>query len=137
MVEAMRCGLACVAPDIPTGIHWTLSQGGGWLYQARSPEAAAKALVEATRNRELLLHKRREALRLSAELFSPSLVEEQYLQLEAALLKLTFNGQVLNPATAAKFRLVQLSDYGARFGYALEKIAHNPGWIFSKLMGKR
>ena len=25
MVEAMRCGLACVAPDIPTGIHWTLS----------------------------------------------------------------------------------------------------------------
>ena len=83
MVEAMRCGVACVAPDIPAGIRWTLSHGGGWLYQATSPRAAANALVEAARDRDLILEKRAEALRLSVELFPPSLAEQYYPKLDA------------------------------------------------------
>jgi glycosyltransferase involved in cell wall biosynthesis len=136
MVEAMQCGLACVAPDIPAGIRWTLSQGGGWLYRADSARAAANALVEAARDRKIVLQKRREALRLSAELFPPSLADEFYPQLETSLQKLVFNGAVLDPATAPKFRAVPLAGYARRLGYAAESAAHAPA-RFLKNVAKR
>src|SRR5207244_4650774 len=48
MVEAMLCGLACVVPEHPDGITYALREGGGWLYDARSPRACAIALIAAT-----------------------------------------------------------------------------------------
>lgn len=111
MVEGMRCGLACVSTDIPAGIRWTLEQGGGWLYQADSPAAAAAALLKATKDRKLLLEKRREALHLAKKLFTPSVAEQQYLQLEAALAQLKFNGKVLNVSRALKFYGVSVRTY--------------------------
>jgi glycosyltransferase involved in cell wall biosynthesis len=136
MIESMRCGLACVAPDIAAGIHWTLAQGGGWLYQADSARAAAKALVEATRDRNLILQKRREALRLSLALFPPSLADEFYPQLEESIKMLKFNGNVLDVATAPKFRAVPLAGYARLIGYAVESATHSPGQ-FIKRMAKR
>jgi glycosyltransferase involved in cell wall biosynthesis len=136
LVEGMRCGLACVAPDIPAGIHWTLAQGGGWLYRADSARAAARALTEAARDRSLLLQKRREALRLSGELFSPALADECYPKLEAALRTLKFNGRALDLATAPKFRAVPLAGYARRMQYAAESVVHSPGG-FIKRMGRR
>jgi glycosyltransferase involved in cell wall biosynthesis len=111
MVEAMRCGLACVAPDIPAGIRWTLTQGGGWLYAATSPRAAAQALLAAVRDRDLLLEKRRQALDLAARLFAPDVARGQFLELEAALQNLAFNGDYLQVADAPKFRAVSLPAY--------------------------
>ena len=132
MVEAMRCGVACVAPDIPAGIRWTLSHGGGWLYKATSPRAAANALAEAARNRDLLLEKRAEAFRLAVELFPPSLAEQYYPKLEAELQKLTFNGNVLDVATAPKFKGIRASGYVQRVGYILDKAFSSPEWFFKK-----
>jgi len=137
MVEAMRCGVACVAPDIPTGIHWTLSHGGGWLYQATSPRAAAHALADAVRDRNELLEKRRAAQRISIELFSVAQAREHYLRLEESFRKLTFNGNVLDPATAPKFQDVRPADYLKRIAYAVEKAAYSPGWLLSKITGRR
>jgi hypothetical protein len=133
MVEAMRCGVACVAPDIPAGIHWTLSHGGGWLYQATSPRAAASALAEAARDRDLLLEKRTEAFRLAVELFPPSLAEQYYPKLEAAFEKLAFNGRVLDIATARRFKGIRPSGYMERVGYGLDKAFHSPDWLLNKL----
>jgi glycosyltransferase involved in cell wall biosynthesis len=137
MLEAMRCGLACVVPDIPTGIHWTLSHGGGWLYQAISPQAAANALAQAVADRNLLLQKRREALRLSFELFSTAQAAEGYRKLEAAFEKLMFNGNALDIATAPPLRLITLSGYLRRASYAFEKTANSPAWLLNKLTGRR
>jgi len=111
MVEAMRCGLACVVPDNPAGMRWTLRHGGGWLYDATSPAAAARALVDAARDRDVLLAKRREALALSGKLFSPEVAHAQFLQLEEALLQLRPNGHVLDLRTAPRFRAVGLAAY--------------------------
>ena len=111
MVEAMRCGLTCVAPDIPAGIRWTLAQGGGWLYDATSPRAAAAALREAARDRHRLLEKRREALALAEKLFAPEVAARQFLELEKALQTLKFNGHCLQIETARKFRAVSLPTY--------------------------
>lgn len=132
MVEAMRCGVACVVPDIPAGIHWTISHGGGWLYDAKSPRAAAQALAEAAKDRGLLLRKRADALRLSVELFPPTLADEYYPKLEAALLKLTSNGKVLDIATAPKMQAIQFSGYKRRVGYVVDKALGSPGWFFKK-----
>jgi glycosyltransferase involved in cell wall biosynthesis len=114
MVEAMRCGLACVVPDIPAGMRWTLRHGGGWLYAARSPAEAARALAVAARDREVLLEKRREALAVSRQLFSSQAAERQYLELEAALLQLRFNGDVLDLGRARRFRAVSVPAYARR-----------------------
>ncbi len=132
MVEAMRCGVACVVPDIPAGIHWTISHGGGWLYQAKSPRAAAMALAEAARDRDLLLEKRAEALRLAVELFPPSLAEQYYPKLEAELEKLTFNGKVLDIATAPKLQSIRFSGLKQRVAYVVEKGLNSPAWFFKK-----
>ena len=134
MVEGMRCGLACVAPDIPAGIRWTLGHGGGWLYEATSARAAAQALVEATRDREMVLQKRREALKLSAELFPASLAEEYYPRLEESMRALRFNRNVLDPATAPKFRAVPLAGYARRVKYAAESTAHSPGRFLKRIV---
>ena len=67
--------------------------------------------MTATQNRALLLEKRREALRLSFELFSSSVAEQIYLQLESSFKNLKFNGNVLNTATAPKLREIRLSGY--------------------------
>jgi glycosyltransferase involved in cell wall biosynthesis len=137
MVEAMRCGLACVAPDIPAGIRWTLSQGGGWLYRANSARNAAEALADAARDRRIILQKRSEALRLSAELFPPSLADESYPKLESLLKNLVFNGNRLDPATAPKFRAVPLAGYARRLGYAAESAAHSPARFLKNIAKRR
>ena len=111
MVEAMRCGLACVVPDIPAGMHWALERGGGWLYDAHSPRAAVDALLLATRQREVLFEKRREALHLARELFSVARAQEQFLELERCLEKLRFNGDFLQLEHAPKFRAVSIPTY--------------------------
>jgi glycosyltransferase involved in cell wall biosynthesis len=136
MVEAMRCGLACVAPDIASGIHWTLSHGGGWLYDASSPRQAAAALIDAASDRPRLLQRRRDALRLSSELFPPSLAEDYYPRLEESFRALTSNGRVLDPATAPKFRTIPLSGYGRRLSYALETARYSPGRLVSIFTGR-
>jgi len=136
LVEGMRCGLATVAPDIPAGMHWTLTQGGGWLYRADSPRAAAHALIEAVRDRSVVRQKRREALRLSADLFSPSLADEFYPKLETALRTLKFNGHALDLATAPKFRAVPLAGYARRLRYAAESAAHSPGRFLKRVAGR-
>ena len=134
LVEGMRYGLACVAPDIPAGIHWALSSGGGWMYNGGSARDAAKALVSATRDRAAVLKKRREALRLADELFSPALADEEYPKLEASLRSLKFNGRVLDPATATKFRAVPLAGYMRRMKYAAESAAHSPGRFLKRVV---
>ena len=134
LVEGMRSGLACVAPDIPAGIHWALSSGGGWMYNGGSARDAAKALVSATRDRAAVLKKRREALRLADELFSPALADEEYPKLEASLRSLKFNGRVLDPATATKFRAVPLAGYMRRMKYAAESAAHSPGRFLKRVV---
>jgi glycosyltransferase involved in cell wall biosynthesis len=111
MVEALRCGLACVVPDIPAGMRWTLQHGGGWLYEASSPSAAARALVVAARDRRVLLEKRREALALSRKLFSPEVARGHLLQLEQAFEGLRHNGDVLDLGTAPRFRAVSTAAY--------------------------
>jgi glycosyltransferase involved in cell wall biosynthesis len=111
MVEAMRCGLACVVPDIPAGMRWALQHGGGWLYAARSPAAAAAKLIEAVANRALLAQRRQEALLLSRQLFSYESAQQQSLELERTLHHIRFNGECLNIQTAPKFRAVSVSAY--------------------------
>jgi glycosyltransferase involved in cell wall biosynthesis len=111
MVEAMRCGLACVVPDIPAGMRWALERGGGWLYHARSPRDAAETLLRATRDRELLHEKRAEALQLSGELFSVDRAREQFLNLERSFETLHFNGDCLKLDRARKFRAVSVPTY--------------------------
>jgi glycosyltransferase involved in cell wall biosynthesis len=136
LVEGMRCGLATIAPDIPAGIHWALSHGGGWLYPANSARDAARALTQATQDRAAILQKRREALRLAAELFAPSIADDHYPKLEAALKTLTFNGRVLDLDTAPKFRAVPLAGYARRLKYAAESATHSPAQ-FIKRVAKR
>ncbi|HEX4140161.1 MAG TPA: glycosyltransferase [Candidatus Methylacidiphilales bacterium] len=133
MVEGMRCGLACVAPDIPAGIHWTLSQGGGWLYPATSPRAAARALLEATRDRDQVLQRRREALRLSATLFSAATADAAFAALEETWRTLRYNGRTLDLATAPAFRAIPLSGYARRLGYAAESAAHSPAQFLGRV----
>jgi glycosyltransferase involved in cell wall biosynthesis len=137
MVEGMRYGLACVAPDIPAGIRWTLGHGGGWLYRADSARAAANALVEATRDRGLILEKRREALRLSAELFPASLADEFYPKLEKSMQALKFNGNVLDLATAPKFRAVPLAGYARLLRHAAESAAHDPARFIKRVVKRK
>ena len=127
LVEGMRSGLACLAPDIPAGIHWALSSGGGWMYHGDSARDAARALIKATRDPAAVLQMRSEALRLSDELFAPALADEDYPKLEASLRTLQFNGRALDIATAPKFRAVPLTGYVRRMKYAAESAAHSPG----------
>ena len=108
MVEGMRCGLACVSTDIPAGIRWTLEQGGGWLYDANTPVQAAEALIKATRDRTVLLQKRREALQLAKKLFSPKVTEAEYVQLETSFAQLRYNGNSLDLNTAPRLHGVSV-----------------------------
>jgi glycosyltransferase involved in cell wall biosynthesis len=114
MVEAMRCGLAPVVPDIPAGMRWTLRHGGGWLYHATSPAAAARALVTAARDREVLVEKRREARALAEKLFSPDVARRQFLELEAGLQQLIRTGDVLDLDASPRFRAVSVPAYAHR-----------------------
>jgi glycosyltransferase involved in cell wall biosynthesis len=111
MVEGMRCGLACVSTDIPAGIRWTLEQGGGWLYDAKSAGDASAALLNAVKDRALILEKRREALHLARKLFNVGTAAEQYRQLDEAFAKLRFNGEALDLDRAAKFRAISVPTY--------------------------
>ncbi|PYK98642.1 MAG: hypothetical protein DME19_11720 [Verrucomicrobia bacterium] len=108
MVEAMLCGLACVVPAIPAGITHVLEKGGGWLYPAASPAAAANALIEAARDPTLLQRKKREAQGIARGMFATRAVEEQLKRLEAGVKKLTFNGNRLSIENAADMRAVPL-----------------------------
>ncbi len=126
MLEAMLRGLACVVPDIPAGIRWIIGQGGGWLYNADSPRAAADALVAATRDRTLIAKKQNEALGLSTRLFPPGQAEDYFHKLETAFQKLTWNGRALDPATAPPFRPVRWPAYLERVPVAWHKLKQSP-----------
>jgi len=108
MVEAMLCGQACVVPAIPAGMTYLLSRGGGWLYEATSPQACAAALIAATADRNLLQQRRQEAQRIARELFAMEKTERDLNALENALRRLQFNGRVLSINRARKFRNVPL-----------------------------
>jgi glycosyltransferase involved in cell wall biosynthesis len=111
MVEGMRCGLACLAPDIPAGIRWTLQQGGGWLYRADSPRACSEALLSAVKDPKLIVQKRLEAYALASRIFKPSLAEEGYLNLERQFQNLKFNGRYLSIDQASRFRAIPLRTF--------------------------
>jgi hypothetical protein len=123
MVEAMLCGVACVAPAIPAGITYLLQKGGGWMYEATDPRAAGDALFLATADRETLVEKRREAQRVARELFAPALIQEQLKRLEAQLLGLRHNGRALALARAPKFHAVPLRTFLRRKTSALVRWA--------------
>lgn len=114
MVEAMLCGEACVAPDLPGGMGYVLQQGGGWLYDAGSPRAAAEALSAAAADRAQIAARRVEAQRIARRLFAPKLVEEQLLALENMLAGLRFNGRGQSLAGAGRFWPVTLPTYARR-----------------------
>ncbi len=77
----------------------------------RHPSAAAAALLEAAKDRAVLAEKRREALAVAGKLFAPARAEQQFLQLETALASVRFNGEVLDPGRAPKFRAVSAGTY--------------------------
>ena len=107
MVEAMLCGLACVVPAIPAGITYALEKGGGWLYDAASPECCVAALLKATEDFERVQCKKAEAQRIARAMFSGSIVDEQLDRLEFGITRLSFNGQVLTLRKARKLRSVR------------------------------
>jgi glycosyltransferase involved in cell wall biosynthesis len=105
MVEAMFCGLACLAPDIPGGIRYLMSEGGGWLYAADSPRHVSDALLEAARDLSVVKRKKVEARRRIAELCGRGPVQRQYDELERSIQRVRHNGRMLDLEKAAKIRL--------------------------------
>ena len=106
MVEAMLCGLACVAPAYPAGITYVLEKGGGWLYEAKSPEKCALILRAAISDRTLLERKKGEAQRIASSLFSSSAVESDLNKLESVVSSLSFNGNCLDLEQASRMMAV-------------------------------
>jgi glycosyltransferase involved in cell wall biosynthesis len=106
MVEAMLCGLACVVPAYPAGITYALEKGGGWLYEARSPEDCVSILRSAISDRSLLERKKTEARGLAFSLFAGPLVESYLNALETGVKSLTFNGKCLELDNARRMRAV-------------------------------
>ena len=106
MVEAMLCGLACVVPEHPDGITYALREGGGWLYDARSPRACAIALIAATSSQAALIQKRREAQTIARTRLTGRVAEEQLAAFAAALPTLKSNGHRLEINHARRLRSV-------------------------------
>ena len=110
MVEAMLCGLACVVPAIPAGITYTLAEGGGWLYEATSLQAAVAALHEATSSRTRILEKKAKAQAIARTQYAKDLVESKLHRLESGLKELQFNGRSLKIDQARKLRNLRWPD---------------------------
>lgn len=106
MVEAMFCGLACVAPDIPGGVQHLIRQGGGWLYDARTPRHASEALIAAAKDGQFLEVKKKEARGLITQLCGAHVAQERYAELERAIRNVRFNGRVADLENARRIRLV-------------------------------
>lgn len=109
--QAMFCGLHCVAPDLPAGIHYVVENGGVAGYKARSPQSCVRALLESTADREWLAERKVRTRELAFKLFGPDVVERQYLRLEAVIRELRFNGRVLDIRRAPKVRWTPVWTY--------------------------
>jgi glycosyltransferase involved in cell wall biosynthesis len=105
MVEAMLCGLACVVPEVHAGISHALQDGGGWMYQARTPADAAEAVVKATADVDLLDQTGAVAQGQARKLFLNKIPVLE--QLETRLQNLKHNGQVADLSTAPRFSAVK------------------------------
>jgi glycosyltransferase involved in cell wall biosynthesis len=108
LVEAMLCGLACVVPAIPAGITFALARGGGWTYEAVSPQAGAQALLAATADPTTLRQQRVAAQRLARAAFIGEVVEKQLEQLDHELRQLVFNQRFLQIHRPRKLRWAPL-----------------------------
>ncbi len=114
LVEAMSCGVAAFVPAIRAGLTYALSKGGGWLYEAKSPEATADALGKvAALPREIATEKIK-ARHAAAELFGPAAIEQHLNHLNQVCQKLRFNGRVLEFAAARKLRRVTAATLATR-----------------------
>ena len=107
MVEAMLCGLACVVPADSGGTTYALHEGGGWLYQARSPAACAASLIAATSDPKVLIIKKQEAQAIAHNLFTGRVADEQLAAFAASLPKLRHNGNLLEIAPARRMHSVR------------------------------
>ncbi|HZR16014.1 MAG TPA: glycosyltransferase family 4 protein [Verrucomicrobiae bacterium] len=110
MVEAMSCGLACVVPCISPGIKFILAKGGGWTYDATSPEAAVKALTSAAKDPELLWRRRIEAQKVARAMFGDETVSRYLQAMETAFSKTVFNGRFLNLSKGSKMQMTRFSN---------------------------
>ena len=108
LLQAMFCGLLCVAPDLPAGIRYVIERGGVAGYEAASPGHCVGALVAATADLPQLAEKKTRTRELAFKLFGPEIVERQYLQLESLMGKLRFNGRALDVRRAPKVRTMPL-----------------------------
>jgi glycosyltransferase involved in cell wall biosynthesis len=106
MVEAMLCGLACLVPNFPAGMTFMIQNGGGWAYEAHSPDACAQALLKAVSDRALLNKTRRDAQRIVRGLHDRNVVDGHLWQVEKLLSTLQFNGNVADLSSAQPMKLV-------------------------------
>lgn len=109
MVQGMFCGLACVVPDHPGGMPHVLADGGGWLYQARTPADAIAALLRATADRGELRRRGAVARATAARDFNAALTRQRWTELAAGLAALSSNGRRLELARARRFQSVPLA----------------------------
>ncbi|MFO1499637.1 MAG: glycosyltransferase [Verrucomicrobiota bacterium] len=108
MVEAMLCGLACVVPNCPAGMTYMLEKGGGRVYEAESPAAAAAALAEAATDPIRLARWRSEAQAIARALNAREVVDGQLGHVADLLEKLPFNGNAADLNSARPMKLVTL-----------------------------
>lgn len=108
MVQGMFCGLACVVPNLPGGMTHVLAGGGGWLYEARTPTDAIKALLLATADRDELRRRGATARATAVRDFNTEQTRQRWSELAAGLAGLPSNGRRLALADARRFQSVPL-----------------------------
>jgi glycosyltransferase involved in cell wall biosynthesis len=107
MVEAMLSGQACVVPNFPAGMTFMVKDGGGWAYEADSPERSARALLDALGNREVLWRKRCEAQKISRSLHARDVIDGHLHHVEGLLKDLEYNGNSCSLQTAHRMAIVR------------------------------
>ena len=54
LMEALACGLPCVASDIPANLEWVTDGLNGWIFPDGDVDALAKIILNAEENRNQL-----------------------------------------------------------------------------------
>ena len=88
LLEAMACGLACIATPVGGNIDLITDGETGLLVPARSPKALVKAMVAVADDPDLRQHLGREAARRVREQYSIEAVASQYVAAYRRLCKM-------------------------------------------------
>lgn len=102
--QAMFCGLMCVAPDLPAGIHYVIERGAVTGYRAKSPWHCVEALLSSTRDRARIPGRKVQTRQIAFDLFGPKIAEQQYRKLDEALRTISFNGRTADLNTAPRIQ---------------------------------